>query len=154
MDEVKKKPKAEKTAIPPDRVTLSPAISQKLNAWIDQLNDKFKGLIEINKSDLANYFLEKQPDVLNRDQIEKIKIAHYDEVRFMSWALQKMKESKKNGETLSLKDLMQLSQTKANDDIKSTKKVKSAESSRIASQIKPVESENTSHELPAKPDLV
>ena len=153
MDEVKKKRKTDKAIITPDRVTLSPAISQKLNAWIDQLNDKFKGLIEINKSDLANYFLEKQPDVLNRDQIEKIRIAHYDEVRFMSWALQKMKESKKNGETLSLKDLMQLSQTKTSDDIKSTKKVKSAESSRTTSQIKSVESENTNHEVPAKPDL-
>ena len=153
MDEVKKKRKTDKAIITPDRVTLSPAISQKLNAWIDQLNDKFKGLIEINKSDLANYFLEKQPDVLNRDQIEKIRIAHYDEVRFMSWALQKMKESKKNGETLSLKDLMQLSQTKTSDDIKSTKKVKSAESSRITSQSEPVEPENTSYELPAKPDL-
>ncbi len=153
MDEVKKKPKADKTIIPPDRVTLSPAISQKLNAWIDQLNDKFKGLIEINKSDLANYFLEKQPDILNRDQIEKIRAAHYDEVRFMSWALQKMKESKKNGETLSLKDLMQLSQTKTSDDFKSTKKAKSAESSRTTSQIKSVEPENTNHEVPAKPDL-
>ena len=153
MDEVKKKAKTDKPAIPQDRVTLTPMISQKVNGWLDQLNDKFKGLIEINRSDLANYFLDRQPDVLNKDKIEKIKAAHYDEVRFMHWALQKMKESKKNGETLSLKDLMQLSQTKTSDDIKRTNKTKSAEAPAIASKNDSDDTKNVSTEIFANPDL-
>lgn len=152
MDEVKKKLKGDKPVNPQDRVTLNPGMSQKINGWLDQLNDKFKGLIEINKSDLANYFLDKQPDVLNRDQIEKIKAAHYDEVRFMHWALQKMKESKKSGETLSLKDLMQLSLMKTANDVKRTKKAKSVESSVSTSKNDSDSSENVSIEILAKPD--
>lgn len=154
MDEVKKKIKADKSVMPQDRVTLTPATSQKVNDWLDQLNDKFKGLIEINKSDLVNYFLDKQSDVLNRDQIEKIKTAHYDEVRFMQWALQKIKESKKNGETLSLKDLMQLSQTKSSDDIKRTKKAKSIESFDMGTQNEVIDIEKSFNDLSVKSDLV
>ena len=150
MDEVKKKP--DKSIPQQDRVTLTPQVSQKVNNWLTQLNDKFNGLIEINRSDLTNYFLDRQPDILNRDQIEKVKAAHYDEVRFMSWALQKMKESKKNGESLSLKDLMQSSQTNPSDDIKRTKKAKGTESNPVPPQNESIASEKMSLEVSAKPD--
>lgn len=153
MDEVKKKIKTDKPTVPQDRVTLTPLVSQKVNGWLDQLNDKFKGLIEVNRSDLTNYFLDRQPDVLNKDQIEKIKAAHYNEVRFMHWALQKMKESKKKGENLSLKDIMQLSQIGTGDDAKRTRKTKSAESSPSPSKNESDGSENIPNENLGLPDL-
>lgn len=147
MDEVKKRARTDKISVPQDRVTLTPAISKRVNGWLDQLNEKFNGLIELNRSDLTNYFLDQISDLLNRDQIEKIKTAHYDEVRFMSWALQKMKESKKNGETLSLSDLMQLSQTRVSHDVKRAKRAKSAESKGTSTQNEPNDPEKMHTDL-------
>lgn len=134
MDEVIKKPKPKKFSSPMDRVTLTQASGQKLLGWIDQLNEKYKGLIDVNKSDLVNHFLSELPELLNREQVDKIKKIYYDEVRFMQWALQKMKESKKSGEDLSLKDLMQLSEMKSANDVKRPKKSKSTESTELVLQ--------------------
>ena len=140
MDEVIKKSKPKKNSIPAERVTLTHASGQKLLGWIDQLNEKFKGLIDVNKSDLVNHFLSELPEVLNREQVDKIKKIYYDEVRFMQWALQKMKESKKCGEELSLKDLMQLSEMKSANDVKRPKRPKSTESTDVVLQNKTNES--------------
>jgi len=113
MDELtglsKKKTKSEKQLSPQDRATLTPANAKKLTAWLEQIESKYNGLVSVSKSDLTNYFLDKQPDVLSRDQLEKIKAAHFDEVRFAQWALKQIKDSKQKGEALSLKDIVSMS---------------------------------------------
>lgn len=147
MDEVKKKPKSEKSSLPQDRVTLSPKISQRLDRWLSQLDEKFNGLIGINKSDLVNYFIGELAEDLSPVQISKIKTAYYDEVRFMQWALQKMKESKKNGAPLSLNDLLHLSQATSNDVVKRVKKPKSTESSAQDIKIDSIDLKNSSNEI-------
>lgn len=126
MDEVIKKPKSVKSiSAKQERATLSPQVSAKVDMWLRQIEDKLSGSVSINKSDLVNFFLEKQTDVLSKDQIEKIREAFFDEVRFAQWALQQVKESKKKGETLSLRDVINLSRALDTDAPKKPRKPKS-----------------------------
>lgn len=128
MDEVVKKVKPQKESVKQDRATLLPAVAVKIDGWLKQIEDKLSGSVVVNRSDLVNYFLEKQSDVLTKDQIEKIKEAFFDEVRFAQWALQQVKESKKNGESLSLKDIFNMSKVLDTDTVKKPRKPKSTES--------------------------
>lgn len=136
MDEVIKKSKPKKAApyVKQDRATLSSAVSLKVDGWLKQVQDKLSGSIVVNKSDLVNFFLDKMPDNLNRDQIEKIKHQFFDEVRFAQWTLQQVKDSKKRGEALTLKDIINLSKVLETDVIKTPKKTKSTESKELASE--------------------
>jgi len=125
MDEVIKKPKSVKSiSVKQERATLNPQVSAKVDKWLKQIEDKLSGSVSINKSDLVNFFLEKQADVLSKDQIEKIREAFFDEVRFAQWALQQVKESKKKGESLSLKDVINLSRALDADAPKKPRKPK------------------------------
>lgn len=126
MDEVIKKPRSVKSiSVKQERATLSPQVSTKVDVWLKQIENKLSGSVSINKSDLVNFFLEKQTDVLSKDQIEKIREAFFDEVRFAQWALQQVKESKKKGESLSLKDVINLSRALDTDTPKKPRKPKS-----------------------------
>lgn len=125
MDEVIKKPKSVKSiSVKQERATLNPQVSAKVDVWLKQIEDKLSGSVSINKSDLVNFFLEKQADVLSKDQIEKIREAFFDEVRFAQWALQQVKDSKKKGESLSLKDVINLSRALDTDAPKKPRKPK------------------------------
>ena len=125
MDEVIKKTKSVKSiSAKQERATLNPQVSAKVDVWLKQIGEKLSGSVSINKSDLVNFFLEKQADVLSKDQIEKIREAFFDEVRFAQWALQQIKESKKKGESLSLKDIINLSRALDADTPKKPRKPK------------------------------
>ncbi len=144
MDEVIKKPKPVKSiSIKQERATLNPQVSIKVDLWLKQIEEKLSGSVSINKSDLVNFFLEKQTDVLNKDQIEKIREAYFDEVRFAQWALQQVKESKKKGESLSLKDVINLSRALDTESPKKLRKPKGDGSTGIVSE-KPLNDDNIS----------
>ena len=128
MGEVIEKSKPVKSGTKQDRSTLLPQVAKKVDGWISQINEKLSGAVSVTRSDLVNFFLEKLPDVLNKDQIEKIRDAHFDEVRFAQWALQQIKDSKKKGEPLTLKDVINMSKVVDSDVAKKTKKPKGAES--------------------------
>lgn len=132
MDELtdlpKKKTKSVKQLSPQDRATLTTANAKKLDAWLEQVDSKFNGLVSVSRSDLTNYFLDKQPDILSRDQLEKIKAAHFDEVRFAQWALKQIKNSKQKGEALSLKDIVSMSRLVDAETPKRARSPKSTES--------------------------
>ncbi len=155
MDELtgpsKKKTKSEKQVAPQDRATLTATIATKLDDWLKQIDEKHAGLINVSKSDLVNYFLEKQPEVLNRDQLEKIKAAFFDEVRFAQWALKQIKESKQKGESLSLKDIVASSRLVDAEAPKRTKPPKSIESTEGSALINDHQVEKLNGDKPAKP---
>lgn len=90
-----------------------------------------------------NFFLEKQSDILSKDQIEKIREAFFDEVRFAQWALQQVKDSKKKGESLSLKDVINLSRALDADTPKKPRKPKGDGSTETVSE-KPINTDNIS----------
>lgn len=131
MDEIKSKPKSKKFTAKQERASLLLHIAVKVDAWIKQIEERHTGAVSVNRSDLVNFFIDKQPDILSKDVIEKIKDAYFDEVRFAQWALQQVKESKKKGESLSLKDILNLTKAVDSEIAKKPKKVKSTESKAL-----------------------
>ena len=89
-----------------DRIVLRKIEQQKLNAWLVMLNRKFDGMIRITKSDLANFLIRHHAESLSDKEVALIESEFYDEVRWLNWALTKIRQAKKDGLSLTLDDLM------------------------------------------------
>jgi len=152
-DSSKQKNKSEKSTLPQDRVTLTTASAKKLDQWINQINEKHMGVITVTRSDLVNSFLGGQSEVLSKEQIEKIKAAHFDEVRFAQWALKQIKESKQKGEPLTLKDIVAMSKLVDLETPKRAKPAKSVGSSEPGSQLEENNPKKLNSSDPGKPNL-
>lgn len=90
-----------------ERLSLRKEEREKLEAWVQELNAKFDGMIRLTKSDLANFLIRHHAESLSTDEVALIEVEHFDELRWMNWALMKIREAKKNGLTLTLQDLME-----------------------------------------------
>lgn len=89
-----------------DRIVLRRAEAYKLDSWIKDLNRKFDGMIRVTKSDLANFLIRQHGDRLTDAETALVETEFYDEVRWLNWALAKIREAKKQGQLLSLDGLM------------------------------------------------
>ena len=89
-----------------DRIVLRRIECGKLDRWVSNLNERFDGMIRITKSDLANFIIRQHPEDLSPDEVSLIESEFYDEVRWLNWALGKIRQAKKEGRALSLDDLM------------------------------------------------
>ena len=89
-----------------DRIVLKRLERSKLDSWLAQLNEKFDGMIRFTKSDLANFLIRNHANDLNDDEIDTLASEHYDEMRWLNWAVAKIRKAKKEGIQLSLDELM------------------------------------------------
>lgn len=62
--------------------------------------------IRLTKSDLANFLIRHHPAHLDAEEVALIETEHFDEVRWINWALTKIREAKKQGQVLTLDELM------------------------------------------------
>ncbi|MFP5458382.1 MAG: hypothetical protein ACLGG7_06590 [Bacteriovoracia bacterium] len=107
MEQIKKaKPVKESKGEPTERLTLQKPEQAKLERWLDGLNSKFDGMIRLTKSDLANFLIRHHPAHLDAEEVALIEAEHFDEVRWINWALAKIREAKKQGQSLTLDELM------------------------------------------------
>lgn len=107
-DDIGPKPKRQKKTDAKDRVCLTEPQAKKIDGWLDQIESRFKGYIKITRSDLVNYALSAMDEILNDVDLEALNVAHYDQVKFMQWALQQVKAAQKNCQPISLKELLTL----------------------------------------------
>lgn len=91
-----------------DRVTLGKEAAERLDHWLEQIQNAFNGLIKLNKSDLVNYLVSEHKTDLAKKELKKLKSTHFDQVKFAAWALNRLKEAQKNGESLTYADLVRL----------------------------------------------
>lgn len=89
-----------------DRIVLRREEARKLESWLKDLNLRFEGMIRATKSDLANFLIRHHSDTLSEAEIGLLEAELFDEVRWLNWALCKIREAKKQGRVLSLEDLM------------------------------------------------
>lgn len=109
MEPLSSKPskKSEKTKVEAtERLTLQKPEQEKLERWVQELNTKFDGMIRVTKSDLANFLIRLHPDSLSDSETAQIEHEHFDEVRWINWALNKIRAAKKEGHNITLNDLM------------------------------------------------
>jgi hypothetical protein len=91
-----------------DRVTLSKDEGEKLDLWLKQIHAAYSGLIKLTKSDLVNYLISEHKAELTKNELKNLKKTHFDQVKFATWALGRLKEAQKNGEKLTYADLVRL----------------------------------------------
>lgn len=89
-----------------ERIVLRKEEQQKLEVWINELNNKFDGMIRLTKSDLANFLIRQHADSLSEGEVLRLEAEHYDEVRWLNWALGKIREAKRQGLSLTLDELI------------------------------------------------
>ena len=89
-----------------DRIVLRRCENTRLHEWTTALNARFDGMIRVTKSDLANFLIRQHDDGLSECEIKLIEAELFDEVRWLNWALSKVRQAKKEGRKLSLNDLM------------------------------------------------
>lgn len=117
----KNKPKSEST----ERLTLKPSELLKLDRWVSELNQKFNAMIRLTKSDLANFLIRQHPDTLSDSEVAQIENENFDEVRWLNWALNQIRSAKKDGQILTLNDLMTKRQLEPNPSPKTSKRKRS-----------------------------
>jgi hypothetical protein len=89
-----------------DRIVLRCSENSKLQEWATVLNARFDGMIKVTKSDLANFLIRQHEEKLSDPEIRLIESEMFDEVRWLNWALAKVRQAKRQGQSLSLEDLM------------------------------------------------
>lgn len=108
MESVKSKSTKKNSDAPTvERLSLRKEEHDKLDSWVQELNTKFEGMIRLTKSDLANFLIRHHPAKLSNDELTLIEREHFDEVRWINWALAKIREAKKQGLSLTLEELME-----------------------------------------------
>jgi hypothetical protein len=88
-----------------DRVTLDPVSVDRLNQWTEEANSQLKGTA-ITRADLVGFLISQHGPNLLPQEIQQLKAMHFDEADFAEWALKQLRRAKKQGETLSLVDLL------------------------------------------------
>lgn len=106
MTDVDKSPSADTSAETVDRIVLRRVENNLLQGWISALNERFDGMIRVTKSDLANFLIRQRAENLTEGEIKLIEAELFDEVRWFNWAITKVRQAKKQGQSLSLTDLM------------------------------------------------
>jgi hypothetical protein len=95
-----------KPSQPVDRVILGKTEAQLVTKWVEQFNKKADGLIKVSKADMVNYLISSHQAKLSDEDIYKIALACYDETRWLSWSLMKLKQAKYNRVQLSFADVI------------------------------------------------
>lgn len=106
MESLKKRTKKDSDIKAVERLSLRKEEQEKLEAWVQELNLKFEGMIRLTKSDLANFLIWHHPSKLSTEELVLIEGEHFDEIRWLNWAANKIKGAKKQGLKLTLNQLI------------------------------------------------
>src|SRR5688500_9935480 len=93
-----------KIAKPIERVTVSESLKEKLAALTAQANLALQGIATITKSDVVNLVLEDHADLLSPLELERLRALHIDQVKLALWLASEMRDAKRAGENVTLKE--------------------------------------------------
>ncbi len=89
-----------------DRIILKREERDKLDRWLDCLNQRYDGMIKFSKSDLANFLIRHHDGSLSEMEMKLLGAEHYDEMRWINRAIEKVRQAKRSGVALTLEELM------------------------------------------------
>ena len=89
-----------------DRIILKREERDKLDLWLSSLNQKYDSMIKFSKSDLANFLIRHHDESLSEMKMKLLGAEHYDEMRWINRAIEKVRQAKRNGALLTLEELM------------------------------------------------
>ena len=92
---------------PVDRIILKREERDKLDRWLQGLTQKYDGMIKFSKSDLANFLIREHSENLSELEAKLLGAEHYDEMRWINKAIEKVRQAKRSGFQLTLEELME-----------------------------------------------
>lgn len=82
-----------KTEKPADRITLGKSESEKVIAWIQQINSSSKGFLSLSKSDVVNFIIRSFKDIFTAKEIQCLRADNYDPIKHLSWIAPQIKRA-------------------------------------------------------------
>ena len=76
-----------------DRVTLNKSESEKINTWLQQINESSRGFLELTRSDLVNFLINSHAEELTKKEIKYIRLAHYSLIKHLNWITPQLKKA-------------------------------------------------------------
>lgn len=89
----------------PDRIKVSAAAVQRLAAWNVQLAERLRG-IKLTRSDLVNFIILNHPEALTAVELNELQARHFDEVKFVLWAVEEKKAAQARGDDITIAEIM------------------------------------------------
>lgn len=105
MEAIDVKPKRKRQANP-DRIVLDTVAVAFVKTVAAQLEEVFGGVIKLTTKEIANFILQSRTEALSTSELKEIRDKHFDDVKALQWATQKVKEAKAVGNRVSLADLL------------------------------------------------
>lgn len=102
LDVKKEKVKNESTI---DRVILGKQEAILLQTWVSNLNMRSDGLIKFSKSDVVNFLIRSHDIDWSEKEMCQISNDCFNETKWLSWALTKMRSAQKNRTSFSMESL-------------------------------------------------
>ncbi len=88
-----------------ERVTLNEDALARLDQWSAQVQASRPG-VTISRRDLLNWLVLSHSEALSAAETKALSEKHYDELRFLQYALKELKRAKLRGENVTLQELM------------------------------------------------
>jgi len=107
--------------MPIDRISLTPSNRKRVDKWLELLEEKLQGMAKITRTDLVNSLLELRSQELSQSEIQMIAKNSFDEVRWLNYAVERLKSAKKNGESLSMDQLLEERNSLLGESIKASR---------------------------------
>lgn len=79
-----------------EHVALSVASTEKINAWLEQVSFKKKG-VKISRKDFINWLIEKSSENLSGGDLSVLIDRFYDEAKFLRQRLREVRQAKAEG---------------------------------------------------------
>lgn len=100
-------PLTEKSAKAQDRVTLGKFEVEKIEKWLEQINQSSKGFLSLTKSDVVNFILRCRREEFSSKELSQIRAAHYDLIRHIIWITPQIKEALASGNVSRVAELQE-----------------------------------------------
>lgn len=83
-----------------DRITLKPESLCRIDGWLEQLENQFKG-IKISRTQLINWLVMERKVEFSRDEQANLQRAFFDDEMLGLWVIRELKERRGRGEQTS-----------------------------------------------------
>ncbi len=94
-----------------DRVVLSVEAAAKIDSWIARITATRHG-VELSRRDVVDWLISSHmAEKLSPAEEKELADLHYDEVKFLHYAIRELKDAQGRGENVSLQDLIMRVQT-------------------------------------------
>lgn len=88
-----------------DRVALWKEESEKVSAWLKQLEESSSGFLQLSRSDVVNFLISEHKTELSSREMQQIRTRHYDPIRHLNWITPRLKEALQNDDLVTVNAL-------------------------------------------------